>query len=160
MSKTFPDSVKLKEIVERHNWRLYSLINPFSWEQLEKETPAQQYQVGQHYVFVRKPGLNQSLKDACAEVGYLGPSLSFTSEDEQMIRGHNDVVVNGRHTYLISRLYFSDLFVLANAPPGLYSPEPVLLRIDNCDVADIFRQRFGITTRKELLASKTPHIIN
>lgn len=81
--KIFPESSRLKEIIEKHKWTLYQgkPVNRRApdFEELLQFDPATEYQIGKYYLFVPIPKDGQSLREACYAARRHWPSFILTS---------------------------------------------------------------------------------
>ncbi len=143
----FVGSSRLAEIVNDAGWQLYDITlpyyraMPYTWKEINKRGPVKIFLQTHQYLFIPKPAREQTLEQACAAVGFLGPSLQLPPLEEQEIafdkRGmmvHSSPSCKGwggmtmekqfssSYVYLFSRLQFQSHHLIATSPPGLYRP--------------------------------------
>ena len=80
MRDIFPQSRELRETVERHGWNLYDMTDQpegraYSWDEINRMSHAEQFEVYHNYMFIPKPKAGQTLRDAYAVTKGFGPSL-------------------------------------------------------------------------------------
>ena len=157
MSKIFPESKSLKEIIESHNWQLYDVTNPpenraYTWEEIEKKAPAGQFEIGHNYLFVPIPKKGETLRQAYTPTKGLGPSLIVEdAEDETKWAGIYNV--SGRYyekkPILFTRLGFDSDFLVAFTPKTIFMPESDIVGMIYPNVIDNFRKYFRIVSPEE-----------
>jgi hypothetical protein len=155
MKDSFSQSKELREIIERFEWTLYDVTRPkgiaFKWEGLEGESPADQYDLDHHYLFVPVPKKGQTPKDAYSVTMGLGPSL--------LVEDHEDERWDGlridKATYELgipiafTRLWFHKECLVAFTPQTDFYPDPDDIGIKYERVIDTFEKYFRIITPEE-----------
>ena len=67
MEGIFPQSKELKHIIENHGWCLYDMTNqpegrPYSWDEINRMSPAEQFEVDHNYMFIPSPKRAPNIK--------------------------------------------------------------------------------------------------
>jgi len=161
----FPQSSELKKIIESYDWTLYDISNPpegrtFTWEELDKKSPAEQYEIGHVYLFVPIPKKGQTLREAYTPTKGLGPSLRiedpdnerWVSADVQIRSGFDNV---RGYVALFSRLLFHEECACVTNPKTDYLPNPDFVAIRYDRLVDTFRKYFRVVLPEEF-GLKTP----
>jgi hypothetical protein len=156
----FPQSKDLKKIIEDNNWTLYDLSNPpegraYTWEEMDKMTPAVQYEIGHNYFFIpiRKDG--QTLRQAYTPTKGLGPSLMMPdSDDGRFLVADVGMKPNGL-VALFTRLFMHEEFAFVTSPKTAYLLNPDLVAIQYDYLIGTFKKYFRIIPPEEY-GLKTP----
>jgi len=154
MKGVFPQSRDLKEIIESHDWTLYDVSNPpegraHTWEEMDKMTPADQYEVGHVYLFVPIPKNGQTLRQAYTPTKGLGPSLSINNPaDDRWLSLKIQRKSNGL-VALFTRLFMHAKCASVNSPEAIYLQNPDFVEIRYDKLVDTFRQCFRIVSPQE-----------
>jgi hypothetical protein len=155
-NKIFTESKRLKEIVESHNWTLYDVTRPkgyndikYEWDELEKENPAQEYQIEHNYLFVPIPKKGETLKKAHSQVlEGIAASLVIHNPDEDrwlsltVKKKPIDELTGNSATALFTRLFFVDECAYVTTPGD--SPELDFVAIKYDCLIDTFEKYFSI----------------
>ena len=149
----FPQSRELKKIIGSHDWTLYDMYTTdesvYTWEEIEKKAPAEQYEIGHNYLFVPIPKNNRTLKEEYALTKGLGPSLTIgNTKDERWLFLEVQIKDNG-NIALFSRLFFGEDCVLGFSPETDYLPNPDIVGIKYDKLVDTFENYFRIVLPEE-----------
>jgi len=156
----FPESKRLLEIVESHDWLLFDSTqpegreDPLTWAEFEANGSVKEFEIGRNYIFAPRPKQQQSLRDAYAVTMGLGPCIRLNSLDEHIdMDGIRGVFINNRLTYFFTRLIF-DVYegrsaVIATSAPTRITPNPPSLIIPSEHVIDKFTKHFEIISPEE-----------
>lgn len=157
MAHIFSQGKDLIALIERHDWLLYDTTQPtleeraFTWDELQRQYPATQLEVGHNYFFVPRPYDGQSLRDAYSVTKGLGPSLTVNDPDDNRWRA---LRITGKklpgNVALFSRLFFEEDFVVASSPSTLLIPEPDIVAMPYDSVIDSFQKYFRIVQPEEV----------
>jgi hypothetical protein len=154
MKGVFPQSRELKNIIEDRNWTLYDVSNPpegraYMWEEMDKMTPANQYEVGHNYLFVPIPKKGQTLRQAYTPTKGLGPSLTIEDPDDERWLSLKVQPKSNGIVALFSRLFMLEECAFVTIPKTYYllNPDFVAIRYDR--LVDTFRRYFRIVSPEE-----------
>ena len=159
MSRIFERSKDLREIIESKDWLLYDVTlpkgrnYPWSYEELTKKGKTEFFEIDHQYFFVPKPKENQTLREAYVVTKGIGPSISLPSiEDHVDMDGEGAWIVDGKLTYLFSRLIFGDEILIAMSPRSLQFADVRLpiLGIPYGSVIDKFSKYFTILKPEDI----------
>ncbi len=154
----YPESARLKEIIERHEWALFDATlpkkrrTPFSWDELERKGPVNQFETGCNYLFAPIPKEGQSLRQAYSLTKGLGPSLLVENGTDETRWAGIHAVTNFYYLgkpILFTRLDFTPEFLAAFSPPTREMPDSDALGIWYPKVIDTFEKYFRIVTPEE-----------
>ncbi len=152
----FPQSSRLKEIIESYDWTLYEANQPNecppSWEELSGRGPAIEYEIGKNYIFAPIPKDGQSLRDAYSITKGFGPSLTITDpNEERWIALYIPKWYPGRKgkPIIFSRLLFEEEGVAATSPATKGNLDPDLIGIDYPHLIDTFEKHFRVVSPEE-----------
>jgi len=158
MERFYPESSKLKEIIDSQGWTLFDATpkrkrnRPISWDEFEKNGPATKFEIGHNYIFARIPIKGQTLRQAYSVTKGLGPSLFIedgTDADRWAgIELVTDFYFRGK-PILFSRLGFTPEFLAVFSPKTREMPDSDILGIWYPKVIDTFEKYFRIATPKE-----------
>lgn len=149
MKGAFPQSRELKDIIESYDWTLYDVSNPpkgraHTWEEMDKMSPAEQYEVGHNYLFVPILKKRQTLRQAYTPTKGLGPSLSIDDpNDDRWLSLEVQKKTNG-NVALFSRLFMHEDCAFVSSPETDYLPNPDFVAIRYDKLVDTFRRYFRI----------------
>ncbi|MEK6888449.1 MAG: hypothetical protein AABX14_05895 [Candidatus Aenigmatarchaeota archaeon] len=154
MKGIFPQSRALKDVIESHDWTLYDVTNSpkgraYTWEEMDRMPPAEQYEIGHNYLFVPIPKTGQTLRQAYTPTKGLGPSLTIDNPADDRWLSLEVQRKSIGTVALFSRLFMEEEFAVASSPRTIYVLEPdvVILKYDK--LVDTFRQYFRIVSPKE-----------
>jgi hypothetical protein len=157
LESIFPESNDLKAIIESYNWSLYDLSNPkkrgaYTWEEINKMTPAKEFEVGHNYFFIPIPRNGETLKEAYSLTKGLGPSL-FVEDENDSSKWFGLYAATScyqeKKPILFTRLGFSPEFLLAFTPKSMVIPDSDRLGICYPTAIDTFRKNFRIVSPEE-----------
>lgn len=151
-----PQGEEIKEIVESYGWTLYDVTErqqdpSFTYEDMEREGPAQEFRVSHQYMFIPIPEKGQSLREAYAVTQGLGPILDIENPAEERWLG---VDLYWTHTLAVfTRMMFATDGVALTSPriEGGKNPDWVSMPYDS--VVDTFRKYFRIISAVEFAAT-------
>lgn len=149
----FPESSRLKQIIENHRWTLYegsqAEKDPPSWEELSERGPATDYQIGKNYLFTPIPENGQSLREAYSITKGFGPSLVIDDpSDDRWITLYVTNFWNGKPIFF-SRLFFHKEGAAATSPTTRDNPDPDTIGIDYTHLIDTFDNNFKVVSPEE-----------
>lgn len=155
MAPVFPESEELKKIIESHDWTLYDVSNPpegraYTWEELNRTIPPNQYELGGQYMFVPIPKKGQTLREAYTPTKGLGPSLVIEDSSKLLYAEIRPKINGATNVAVFSRLFFGDekcSFVSSPKTDYLRKPDIVVIKTD--DLVDTFRKYFRIVSPEE-----------
>ena len=153
----YPESGRLRAIIESHNWRLYDVTNcvkgtrPFLLKDLEAQGPAENFTVGNNYFFAPIPRSGQSLRDAYSVTKGFGPSILVGDIEDERWAGC--YLVSGRiqrgRPIIFTRLDFQPTFLGAFTPETRDLPDSDALGVKYRWVIDTFEKFFRIIPPEE-----------
>jgi len=157
MSKQFPHSRELLDIVESKGWTLYNsatsedLETAFTWEELDSKGPTRTFEFGNNYIFTPIKTNGQTLRQAYAVTMGVGPSFIVPSIEAHLnMNGKTFLALDKSLFYYFSRMFFVSEeidYVLLTSP--LNHPHPILM-IPAQHALEKFRDLFRVITPADL----------
>ena len=161
MANIFPQGKELIDIIEGHGWLLYDVTQSlaerraFTWEELQDKSPVVHLEQGSNYIFVPKPKMGQTLREAYSLTKGLGPSLTIENpNDERWLALYVKQKVFPGTVALFTRLFLDD-YVVATSPKTIYDPDPDFVAMPYDSVVDTFRKYLRIIQPEEV-GAQTP----
>ena len=159
MLDKFPQSEKLKQIIESHGWSLYDSTMPkgrrapFTFEEFQERQPAKELVTGNNYIFIPIPENRETLREAYSHAKGLGPCIQLKYLDQHKdMDGAGAQIVDGKLTYIFTRLGIHphmdrDIMGLFTPPDAM--PDMPILMIPFEYVLEKFQKHFKIISPEE-----------
>jgi hypothetical protein len=151
MDEVFSQSKELREIIESHGWSLYAVPmgRGFSLDEMDGMGAAEQYAIGQDYLFAPIPTEGQKLSDAYLITKGVGPALDIPDPTDKWWISIEVTKKGSRYMALFTRLFFHEKCAYVTTPRNVH-PDPDFVAIGYDTLIDVFRKYFRIIEPTEI----------
>ena len=133
---------------------MYDVSSPpegraYTWEEMDRRTPAERYELKHQYLFVPIPGEGRTLREAYASAKGLGPSLAIEDPDDEIWSGLDVTPKPIGLVALFTRLFMSPGPAILSSPETEFLPRPDLVAVGYDRLLEAFQKYFRIVEPEE-----------